>query len=395
MAQLFKNNARSTLAASLASGATSLSVATGEGARFPALSGSDTFVATIEDSTNVEIVLVTARSGDSFTVTREQEGTTSPATFASGSVISLRLTAAAIEPAVNHVADTTAAHAASAISNTPSGNLAATDVQAALDELQTDIDTRATATALTDHTGDTTAAHAASAISNTPSGSIAATDVQAALNELDTEKQPLDADLTALAGLSTTGYATRTGAGTWALRTFLAGTGISITDATGETGNTTIGAVAASETASGVVELATSAETAALVDTGRAIVPANLSAGVKAAVNASGSAPVYSCRAWINFNGTGTPAARGSGNVSSITDNGTGNYTLNFTTALEDANYAIVVGGIPGSNGTYITAPFIGATAATVNGCNVVQNPTGPGTGGMSDPATFCVSIFR
>lgn len=44
-------------------------------------------------------------------------------------------------------------------------------------------------------------------------------------------------------------------------------------------------------------------------------------------------------KAWINFNGTGTPAIRSSFNVSSITDNGTGDYTLNFTTAMPNANY--------------------------------------------------------
>jgi hypothetical protein len=56
--------------------------------------------------------------------------------------------------------------------------------------------------------------------------------------------------------------------------------------------------------------------------------------------NASGTAPVYATRAWVNFNGTGTVAIRASGNVSSITDNGTGDYTVNFTTAIQDANYA-------------------------------------------------------
>jgi hypothetical protein len=56
-----------------------------------------------------------------------------------------------------------------------------------------------------------------------------------------------------------------------------------------------------------------------------------------------GSAAVaYGCRAWVNFNGTGTPAIRASGNVSSITDNGTGDYTVNFTTAMPDANFATV-----------------------------------------------------
>ena len=57
--------------------------------------------------------------------------------------------------------------------------------------------------------------------------------------------------------------------------------------------------------------------------------------------NASGSAPVYAARAWVNFNGTGTVAIRASGNVSSVTDGGVGVYTVNFTTAMPDANYCI------------------------------------------------------
>lgn len=63
---------------------------------------------------------------------------------------------------------------------------------------------------------------------------------------------------------------------------------------------------------------------------------------VKTALNATGTAPIYACRAWVNFNGTGTVAIRASGNVSSITDNGVGDYTVNFTTAMVDANYSCV-----------------------------------------------------
>jgi hypothetical protein len=48
------------------------------------------------------------------------------------------------------------------------------------------------------------------------------------------------------------------------------------------------------------------------------------------------------CKAWVNFNGTGAVAIRASYNVSSITDNGTGDYTVNFTTAMVDANYCLV-----------------------------------------------------
>jgi hypothetical protein len=65
-------------------------------------------------------------------------------------------------------------------------------------------------------------------------------------------------------------------------------------------------------------------------------------ARITTALNATGSAPIYACRAWVNFNGQGTVAIRASGNVSSITDNGVGDYTINFTTAMPDANYCVI-----------------------------------------------------
>jgi|DEB0MinimDraft_6_1074348.scaffolds.fasta_scaffold34007_5 hypothetical protein len=66
-------------------------------------------------------------------------------------------------------------------------------------------------------------------------------------------------------------------------------------------------------------------------------------------------ATAYGCRAWANFQGTGTVSIRGDGNVSSITDNGTGDYTVNFTTAMPDTTYAVVdscaqLGGGVGAN---------------------------------------------
>jgi hypothetical protein len=85
-----------------------------------------------------------------------------------------------------------------------------------------------------------------------------------------------------------------------------------------------------------------------------AVIPADLSTGAPSWTEAGllqfnsgyGSvATAYGCRAWVNFNGTGTVAIRASGNVSSITDNGTGNYTVNFTTAMPDTNYAVVCMG--------------------------------------------------
>jgi hypothetical protein len=68
------------------------------------------------------------------------------------------------------------------------------------------------------------------------------------------------------------------------------------------------------------------------------------------------AAAVYGCRAWVNFNGTGTVAIRASGNVSSITDNGTGSYAINLTTAMPDVNYACVM-ATKGSGGA--GTPFL------------------------------------
>jgi hypothetical protein len=61
-------------------------------------------------------------------------------------------------------------------------------------------------------------------------------------------------------------------------------------------------------------------------------------------------ATAYGCRAWVNFNGTGTVAIRASGNVTSITDNNTGDYTVNFTTAMPDINYSYNVSPSYGSD---------------------------------------------
>jgi hypothetical protein len=84
-----------------------------------------------------------------------------------------------------------------------------------------------------------------------------------------------------------------------------------------------------------------------------------------------GSAAVaYGCRAWVNFNGTGTVAIRASGNVSSITDNSTGNYTVNFTTAMPDANYAAIT-GIAGTGGSLLFKGPVSGTYST-SACQVL-----------------------
>jgi len=121
-------------------------------------------------------------------------------------------------------------------------------------------------------------------------------------------------------------------------------------------------------------------------------------ARITGALNATGSAPIYACRAWVNFNGTGTVAIRASGNVSSITDNGVGDYTVNFTTAMVDANYAVA--GTSPQSPTYTIASSIGvrvntfATSATLKSINAVRVEVRVDTGVTSDGSQNSIIIF-
>jgi hypothetical protein len=106
----------------------------------------------------------------------------------------------------------------------------------------------------------------------------------------------------------------------------------------------------------------------------------------------NGSAPIYGARAWVNFNGTGTVAIRASGNVSSITDNGTGDYTVNFTTAMSDANFAsqLTQGNTDGTNppgNLSFGLRSVSTTTCRVNLRDAVGNQT--------DMPSVNVSIFR
>jgi hypothetical protein len=102
------------------------------------------------------------------------------------------------------------------------------------------------------------------------------------------------------------------------------------------------------------------------------------------------------CRAWVNFNGTGTVAIRGSFNVSSITDNGTGSYTVNFTTAMPDANYnAVGSASQYGSNSQCYVNVFsdTNAVAPTTTSfkCSVINY----NASAYVDSSYVTVSVFR
>ena len=107
------------------------------------------------------------------------------------------------------------------------------------------------------------------------------------------------------------------------------------------------------------------------------------------------------CRAWVNFNGTGTVAIRASFNVSSITDNGTGDYTLNFTTAMPDANYSVVASGRGDDNinrgaGLMIDIPKYGVapTTAAIT-LRTAIGATATNNGVLHDSDFVFVSVFR
>jgi hypothetical protein len=110
------------------------------------------------------------------------------------------------------------------------------------------------------------------------------------------------------------------------------------------------------------------------------------------------AATAYGCRAWVNFNGTGTVAIRASGNVSSITDNGTGDYTVNFTTAMPDANYSAV--GNCTTNSSF-SVQFVSMFNSTVSNANVAPTTaafrvsTRETTGSGRDEEYVIVSVFR
>jgi hypothetical protein len=102
-------------------------------------------------------------------------------------------------------------------------------------------------------------------------------------------------------------------------------------------------------------------------------------------------ATAYGCRAWVNFNGTGTVAIRASGNVSSITDLATGQYRVNFTTAMPDTNYAVSGSGADATSQPTFVATKDRATSLTTS----VEIWMVKSAVGYFDNDNIAVQVFR
>jgi hypothetical protein len=115
-------------------------------------------------------------------------------------------------------------------------------------------------------------------------------------------------------------------------------------------------------------------------------------------ISTSSANVINGAKAWVNFNGTGTVAIRASYNVSSITDNGAGDYTVNFTNAFADANYTPIISGSTTSNGASVTfpalAPYFSPQAPTTTTVRVGNIGTG-GNGNQADVPYMFVAVFR
>jgi hypothetical protein len=146
-------------------------------------------------------------------------------------------------------------------------------------------------------------------------------------------------------------------------------------------------------------DLATDAVTSAKIATD-AVTSAKIASGtiVDADVNASAAIADSkltgtTCKAWVNFNGTGTVAIRAAYNVSSITDNGTGLYAVNFTSALPNANYAAVASSYGGANAGAATTVSTGYSVYATSGLDIQVHYSNGSS--YVDASYVNVAIFR
>ena len=206
---------------------------------------------------------------------------------------------------------------------------------------------------------------------------------------IGTNVQAYDADLGALANVFSTGVLVRTGSGSATTRSIAAGTGIIVSNGDGVAGNPTISA-----TATGTVTSITAGSglTGGTI-TGSGTIAISSSYAPNSLSTASGSAPSYSARSWVNFNGTSTPSINASGNVSSITDTALGRFIVNFTTAMPNSNYSTAGSGRrnDGANDCNFS---LNTNTGAYSTTQVAISFADGSSGNLLDPVIGCVVTF-
>ena len=182
----------------------------------------------------------------------------------------------------------------------------------------------------------------------------------------------------------------------------LTGTASAIADSSVSTAKIADANVTAAKLASNAVETAKIADDA--VTDAKLSLAAN-AGEIKKAINADNSPPIFACRAWVNFDGTkdttgATSTAntnrqiRASGNVTSVLRNGTGDYTITFTTAMPDANYTLTGTCSPLNDPTAVRAPMPKSSATYLSSAVTIKTAQESGVG-AADQQTVSVAIFR
>lgn len=380
MAVLLTNNASSRLAVALTAGATSFSVTSGEGAEFPSLaagSGNWFPVTLVKASGALEIVRCTARAGDVFTVTRAQEGTSAQA-FSVGDRVELRLTKAVIDDILQQLSDLSNAALLDAnnLSDVASKPTARTNLglgTAAVADVVTSNSDRTAGRALipgsygiggnpVQQTGDLNALNythfftTTAATLNVPVGQGTALGQGNGLHIQHENSNYAYQEWNRLDGNQKH------------FRVKVAGTWFSWVEVL-HTGNLAISAY------------------------GRTLIDDADAAAARTTLGLGSIATLDSrqaCNAWLNFNGVGTVAIRDSYNVSSVTDNGTGNYSINFTTPFANANYSPVVSA---KNESTVGAGICSVVPAGTT-ASVLQILVGNSAGTAADQPRIDVAIF-
>lgn len=448
MAVLINNNAVSRLASSLSAVATTLSVTPGEGAKYPSPAGGNWFPVTVLKASGVyEIMRCTARAGDVLTVSRSQEGTPAAA-FDAGDRVELRITKAAFDELMQQssfsdfiktlINDEDAAAARTTLGL---GNAATKTVQTSPEDVTADslmavgafgigAQRTSTETNLNNYTKAGKYVTPASGLANLPSGwaqGVHVIDVSGgagfmlqvigdagAAGKKLAYRTAVGTTFTAWVDLSGNSKGIyRDGLVLIANKTFTAAdagsynfasvTGLTLTlpdPAAITIGNRFIVAVSSSIAACTV---STSAGSIGNVNGGAggssvALEPGSTYEFVAITATAyhmikNSSLGKRECSAWVNFNGSGTVSIRDSYNVSSVTDNGTGDYTVNFASSMTSANYAIslAITGAAAANGQGFSPQLDSSVLPSASAVRVSAK-IGASTGYL-DVQTFCVSI--